>query len=60
MIALLQEHHDTILRKQDMKDLEEAVLRALDFSLQHASPLPFLERYLRVFGLDVGREIATR
>lgn len=60
MIALLHEHHDTKIEKQAMKDLEEAVLRALDFSLQYSSPVPFLERYLRVFGLDIGRDAATK
>ena len=56
MIALLQENHDTKIEKQAIKDLEEAVLRSLDFSLQCASPVPFLDRYLRIFSLDVGRD----
>ena len=43
-----------------MRDLEEAVLRALDFSLQCASPVPFLERYLRIFNIDLGRDDASK
>ena len=33
--------------------LEELIIRALDFDLQHDGPLPFLERYQRVLGIDV-------
>ena len=33
--------------------MEELIIRALDFDLQHDGPLPFLERYQRVLGIDV-------
>ena len=35
-----------------MIDLEESVIKVLDFSLYTASPITFIERYYRVFGVD--------
>ena len=35
-----------------MIDLEEKVLRALEFSCHHVSPIPFIDRYLRLLGID--------
>ena len=35
-----------------MLDLEEDLIRTLDFSLRQLSPVQFLERFLRLFGLD--------
>ena len=52
MIHLLKEQHDTLLKKKDLIDLEEQVLRSLDFGVHHVSAIPFLERYLRVYGID--------
>ena len=46
----------SLLRKQVTREqlihLEELIIRALDFDLQHDGPLPFLERYQRVLGID--------
>ena len=42
-----------------MLDLEETILRSLDWSLQHISAIPFLERFLRIFGLDINKDKAT-
>ena len=56
MIALLHEEHDTLLAKQDLLNMEETIIRSLDFNLQHTSPIPFLERFLRIFNLDQGRD----
>ena len=41
--------------------MEENILRALEFSCHHISPIPFLERFLRLFGFkqdedDVGMQ----
>ena len=52
MINLLESQHQMTLEKQDIIDLEEKVLRALDFSMHHVSAIPFLERFLRIFGID--------
>lgn len=36
--------------------MEERVLRSLDFSCHYISPVPFLERYLRIFGIDLEKK----
>ena len=40
------------LDKEDLLDLEEDIIKKLDFSLRHVSPIDFLERYLRLFGIE--------
>ena len=40
--------------------MEEKILRAFDFSLCYVSALTFLERFLRVFGLDYENESAKQ
>ena len=32
--------------------MEERIIRILDFSLLTASPITFMERYMRIFGVD--------
>ena len=59
MINLLNDQHEVLLDKQDLLDLEESVVRTLNFSLQHASPIRFLDRYLRLFELDQDKEDKT-
>lgn len=39
--------------KKELIDLEDQVLLTLDFELHFVSPLPFLERFLRLYGLDL-------
>lgn len=54
---MMIERLPTLLREQVTREqligLEELIIRALDFDLQHDGPLPFLERYQRVLGIDV-------
>ena len=38
--------------RETLIDLEEQIIRALDFNLQHDGPLPFLERYQRILCID--------
>ena len=52
MINLLAEQQQTILEKQALIDLEEQIIKMLDFSVRTVSPCHFLERYLRLFGID--------
>ena len=54
IIKLLKEKHQTEIVKEDLLDLEEKILIALQFSCHHVSPIPFLERYFRIFGIDSG------
>ena len=55
MIHILEEHHNMLLTKKDLIDMEESVLRTLTFSCHHVSAIPFLERFLRIFGIDSGQ-----
>ena len=42
---------DVKLTREDLLDLEESIIRTLDFDLRSVGPLLFLERYQRVFQL---------
>ena len=52
LIKILKERHQTDIAKQDLLELEEKILIALEFACHHVSPIPFIERYFRVFGID--------
>ena len=52
MISLLKQQNIDHIEKQHMIDLEESIIRTLDYNLQNVSAGDFLERYLRLFGLD--------
>ena len=53
---MMIERLPNLLRKQvnraQLIVIEEQIIRALDFDLQSDGPLPFLERYQRVMGID--------
>ena len=51
MVHILKEQGVTI-EKQDFIDLEESILKVLDFSLQNVFSIDFLERYLRLLGIN--------
>ena len=55
MINLLAEQQQTVLDKTELIDLEEAIVKMLDFSLRHVSSIHFLERFTRLFGIDQER-----
>ena len=50
-LALATEWSFTVT-KEELIELEESIIRTLDFDLQYAGPLQFLERYQRVYNLD--------
>ena len=52
MISILRESHDVHIEKQELLNIEERVIKMLDFSLVSISPIHFLDRYLRIFGID--------
>ena len=52
MISLLKQQNIDHIEKQHMIDLEESIIRTLDYNLQNVSAGDFVERYLRLFGLD--------
>ena len=53
MNRLLQQDYDVTVKTEDFLALEMDILKVLKFDLQFVSPLPFLDRYQRVFGLDL-------
>ena len=56
MLALLPQEEQRRITKKHLIDLEEQILKALQFSLHFAGPIPFLERFQRLLGLD--REVS--
>ena len=52
MINILNEQHSVLLKKQKVIDMEEDVLRTLDFNVRMVSPIHFLERFQRLYGID--------
>ena len=52
MINILNEQHSVLLKKQKVIDMEEDIIRTLDFNLRTVSPIHFLERFLRLYGID--------
>ena len=52
MLALLPSEEQRRITKKHLIDLEEQILNALQFSLHFAGPMPFLERYQRLLGID--------
>jgi len=53
MAHLVKEEWGVEISKKELIDLEDRVLLTLDFELHHVSPLPFLDRFLRLYGLDL-------
>lgn len=60
MINLLNAEHGILLKKKDVLTLEEDLVRTLDFSLRKVSAFQFLERYLRLFGIDQRKDLPLR
>ena len=57
MCRLVDDKFDLKVDKQQLIDLEEQIIKVLDFSLHTASPITFMERYMRIFGVDqVGQD----
>ena len=53
MAHLVKEEWGVDVSKKELIDLEDQVLLNLDFELHYVSPLPFLERFLRLYNLDL-------
>ena len=51
MISMLPEKYLEVVTRERVIELEEVILKKLDFNLNFVSPLTFLERYLRL--LDI-------
>ena len=53
MIRLITEEWNVSLTKQELINLEESVIKMLDFDLHYIGPIPFLERFQRIYNLDL-------
>ena len=52
MTDLLLDKHGVVISEEAILEFEYTVMSTLDFRLRYASPITFLERYQRIFGLD--------
>lgn len=52
MVRLVKREWDVEIELSSLIDLEERMLRVLDLSIHNTSPIIFLDRYLRLFGVD--------
>ena len=52
LIKIVHDEWGVQIFKQDLLDLEEDIIRELDFELHFPYPILFLERYQRIFGLE--------
>ena len=52
MVRLVNAEWSVTVTKKEMIDLEESIIRMLDFDLHYTGPIPFLERFLRIYNLD--------
>lgn len=55
MVRLVKSEWNINLEKQNLIDLEEAIIKSLDYELHFTGPILFLERYLRIYNLDLTR-----
>ena len=52
MIMLLESQLDLEINKQDLIEMEEKILKKLDFSIRDEYPITFLERFIRLLIID--------
>lgn len=52
MVRLIKSEHDFDTTKEELITLEQMVITLLDWDLQIVTPIFFLERYQRIFGVD--------
>lgn len=52
MVRIVDQKWHVTVAKKDILDLEYDLICKLDYDLHFAGPIPFLERYLRIFDLD--------
>ena len=52
MCRLLEKLDIVKISKEALDDIESKILRDLDFSIRYVISLNFLDRYLRLYGMD--------
>lgn len=55
MVRLVHKEWNFVTTKEELVDLETSIIRLLDFDLLVPSPLFFMDRYQRIFGLEQER-----
>ena len=58
MINLLPESYRLSVSRADLIGLERNILMTLQYSVQWAGPIPFVDRYLRLLGLQECSQVA--
>ena len=56
MVKLLKEKGAVTIENRNFIILEEQIIKSLDFDLHEVSSIDFLERFLRLFGIDQERD----
>ena len=56
MVKLLKEEGGVTIENRNFIILEEQIIKSLDFDLHEVSSIDFLERFLRLFGIDQERD----
>jgi len=59
MISLLQDGCGNLITREGLIVLEEHILMTLEFELQWAGPIPFIERFSKLFDLQRTSQIQT-
>jgi hypothetical protein len=52
MVRLVEDEWGISIAKEELINLEEKVIKTLDYELHYTCPIVFFERYQRIFGLD--------
>lgn len=60
MVDIVNSKQNLRITEDQLKDMEKQILFKLEFDVQWAGPLPFLERYLHNLDLNESREVAAR
>lgn len=52
MVRLVSNEWNVTLNKRELIELEDDIIHQLDFDLHFTGPIPFLERFQRIYNLD--------
>lgn len=52
MVRLVSNEWNVNLNKRELIELEDDIIHQLDFDLHFTGPIPFLERFQRIYNLD--------
>ena len=52
MINLLPEETRSAVTKQRLVEMEETIIKELNFQMHYAGPIPYLSRFQRIYNID--------